>query len=114
MLQKRVLPVLLLQQGGLVKTTKFKQPVYIGDPINAVRIFNDKEADELIILDIDAGKTGKEPDYDLLERIAGEAFMPLAYGGAVQTREQVKKLLRMGFEKIILNTALHTRPGILK
>ena len=114
MLQKRVLPVLLLQKGGLVKTTKFKQPVYIGDPINAVRIFNDKEADELVILDIDAGKTGKEPDYDLLERIAGEAFMPLAYGGAVQNREQVKRLLRMGFEKIILNTALHTKPGILK
>jgi cyclase len=114
MLQKRVLPVLLLQKGGLVKTTKFKHPLYIGDPINAVKIFNDKEADELVILDIDAGKTGKGPDYDLLERIAGEAFMPLAYGGAVQNRDQVKRLIRMGFEKIILNTALHTTPGILE
>lgn len=113
MLQKRVLPVLLLQNGGLVKTTKFKQPVYIGDPINAVRIFNDKEADELVILDIDSAKNGKTPDYALLERIAGEAFMPLAYGGGVQTREQVRQLLRLGIEKVIINTALHRQPGLL-
>src|SRR6188768_3839631 len=113
MLQKRLLPVLLLQNGGLVKTTRFKQPVYIGDPINAVRIFNDKEADELVILDIDSAKSAKPPNYDLLERIAGEAFMPLAYGGGVQTREQVRQLLRLGIEKVIINTALHRQPGLL-
>ena len=113
MLQKRVIPVLLLQDGGLVKTTRFKNPVYIGDPINAVRIFNEKEVDELVVLDIDASKKNRQPDYALLEKLAGEAFMPVAYGGGVKSREQVRQLLRLGLEKIIINTAIHSTPGLL-
>jgi cyclase len=79
--QARVIPTLLLSGQGLVKTTKFKNPVYVGDPINAVRIFNDKEVDELVILDIDASRMDAEPNYELITELASECFMPLAYGG---------------------------------
>ncbi len=113
MFQKRVIPVLLLQNGVLVKTVCFKHPVYVGDPINAVRIFNEKEVDEMVILGIDASLKNKAPDYELLEKIAGEAFMPLSYGGGVRSKEQVKLLLRLGFEKVIINTALYEQPGLL-
>jgi len=113
MLKKRVIPVLLLQNGGLVKTVRFKNPVYIGDPINAVRIFNEKEVDELVILDIEASRVHREPDFELLGKLAGEAFMPLAYGGGVDTRNQVRQLLRLGFEKIIINTAFYFQEKLL-
>lgn len=101
----RVIPCLLLHDGGLVKTQKFKKPKYVGDPINAVRIFNDKYVDELIFLDIRASRLNQEPDYDLIARIAGECFMPLCYGGGVKTLEQAKKLVSLGVEKIAVNSA---------
>lgn len=104
----RVIPCLLLQDGGLVKTEKFKNPKYVGDPINAIRIFNDKYVDELIFLDINASRLNKEPDYDLVARIAGECFMPLCYGGGIKTVEQARKLVALGVEKISINsTAIH-------
>lgn len=98
----RVIPVLLLSNSGLVKTTKFKNPKYIGDPINAVRIFNEKEVDELVVLDIDATRQGREPDYELIEEVASECFMPLAYGGGVKSMEQAKRLFKLGIEKVVL------------
>jgi len=99
----RVIPVLLLREGGLVKSTQFRKFTYVGDPINAVRIFNEKEVDELIILDIDATRFNKGPDFDKIGQIAGEAFVPLAYGGGISTIEEVKKLFYIGVEKVIFN-----------
>jgi imidazole glycerol-phosphate synthase subunit HisF len=104
----RVIPCLLLQDGGLVKTERFKHPKYIGDPINAIRIFNDKYVDELIFLDISASRLNREPDYDLIARIASECFMPLCYGGGIKTLEQARKLVAIGIEKISINSmAIH-------
>lgn len=114
MLQKRIIPVLLLQKGGLVKTVKFKKPSYIGDPVNVVRIFNEKEVDELVILDIDASKECRDPDWKLLEKISGESFMPVAYGGGINNANQVRKLLRAGFEKVVINSAWYFKPNLLK
>lgn len=105
MLQKRIIPCLLLKGEGLVKTRKFKNPKYVGDPINAIRIFNDKEVDELILLDIDATKLSKEPNYKLLEEIAGECFMPLCYGGGINSVEQAHRIFSLGIEKICIQTA---------
>lgn len=102
----RVIPCLLLHHGGLVKTVRFKNPVYVGDPINAVKIFNDKEVDELMLLDIDATREGRGPNLDMLARIAREAFMPMAYGGGIRTLEDIQRVLSLGFEKVVLNTAL--------
>ena len=93
MLKCRVIPALLIRDGDLVKTLRFKNPEYIGDPVNAVKIFNQKEVDELIIIDINASKIGAEPDYRLIERIAGECFMPLTYGGGIATVEQAKRII---------------------
>tara|TARA_B100000212_G_scaffold102050_1_gene75158 strand:- start:2801 stop:3562 length:762 start_codon:yes stop_codon:yes gene_type:complete len=101
----RIIPILLIKDKGLVKTKKFKSPKYIGDPINSVRIFNEKEVDEIIILDIEASKEEKIPDFCLLEDIAAEAFMPLGYGGGIKTLEQVKKIFELGFEKVIINSS---------
>lgn len=109
----RVIPCLLLQDGGLVKTQKFKKPKYVGDPINAVRIFNDKYVDELIFLDIRASRLNQAPDYDLVARIAGECFMPLCYGGGVKTLEQAKKLVSLGVEKIAVNSAFIHQPDLV-
>lgn len=106
MLKHRVIPCLLLHNGGLVKTTKFANPKYVGDPINAIRIFNDKEVDELIVLDISASKEGCEPNYELLEQLAGECFMPLCYGGGIRTIEQAQKLFALGIEKVSLQSAV--------
>ncbi len=105
MLKHRVIPCLLLHQGGLVKTQRFAKPVYVGDPINAIRIFNDKEVDELMVLDIDASREGREPDYALIEQFAGECFMPLCYGGGVRNVEQARRLFGLGVEKVCLQTA---------
>lgn len=101
----RIIPVLLIQNGGLVKSIKFKDHKYIGDPINAVKIFNDKEVDEIVILDISASKENRGPNIEKLTDIASEAFMPLSYGGGITTIDQVKKLLYQGAEKVILNTS---------
>lgn len=106
MLSHRVIPALLLDQGGLVKTRRFREPKYVGDPINAIKIFNDKEVDELVVLDIGASRLNKKPDYDLISQFASECFMPLAYGGGINTIEQARKLFSLGVEKIILQSAV--------
>ena len=105
MYNARIIPCLLLRGNGLVKTRKFKDPVYIGDPVNAMRIFSDKEADEIVVLDIDASRLGQEINYELLAEMAGEAFMPMAYGGGIRTLEQVRRLIRSGIEKVVINSA---------
>ena len=104
----RVIPVLMMHQGGLYKSVKFKNHQYVGDPINAVRIFNDKEVDELIIVDIDATREKRGPNMQLLSEIASEAFMPMGYGGGLSNIEQVKQLVFEGYEKAIFNySAIH-------
>ena len=113
MLLKRYIPCLLLKDNGLVKTVKFKNPKYIGDPINTVRIFNEKEVDELIFLDIEATPKNKEPNYKLLAEIANECFMPLAYGGGIKTFEQAQKIFNIGIEKVAINTALHNNLSLV-
>ena len=113
MLKNRVIPSLLLKNGGLVKTTKFKDPKYVGDPINAIKIFNEKQVDELMVLDITASKEGREPNYSLIEQFAGECFMPLAYGGGIRTVEQAKRLFASGVEKICLQTAALENPALV-
>lgn len=105
MLKHRVIPCLLLRNGGLVKTEKFANPKYVGDPINAIRIFNDKEVDELMVLDISASREHREPNYSAIEQFAGECFMPLCYGGGVRTVEQARQLFALGVEKVCLQSA---------
>lgn len=109
----RIIPCLLINNGDLVKTKKFKNPTYLGDPINAVKIFNEEEADELCILDISSHKN-KAINFELLKDIVSEAFMPLAYGGGIDSLEAAKKLFRMGFEKLIFNTALSHNQQLIK
>lgn len=109
----RIIPILLLADSGLVKTTKFQKPVYIGDPINALRVFNDKEVDEIAILDITAWRTRRGPDLDRVAELSSECFMPLGYGGGIQNMDQIRALLRSGVEKVILNTAVHASPMIV-
>lgn len=105
MLKPRVIPCLLLRGRGLYKTVKFADPKYVGDPVNAVKIFNEKEVDELLLLDITATPEKREPNYELIGDIAGECFMPLGYGGGVTSVEQIRRLHRMGVEKVSLNSA---------
>jgi cyclase len=114
MVRPRVIPCLLLHDGGLVKTVRFKSGKYVGDPINTIKIFNDKRVDELILLDITATRERREPDYALIEEIASECFMPLCYGGAVQTVAQAKRIVSLGVEKIAVNTAAIARPEIVR
>lgn len=104
MLQVRVIPCLLLKDGGLVKTIGFTNPKYVGDPINAMKIFNEKEVDELILLDIDVSRKGREPDYSRIQEIVSEAFMPIAYGGGITRVEQAQHLVSLGVEKVVVNT----------
>ena len=106
MLHVRVIPVLLLRNSGLVKTVEFNNPRYIGDPINAVKIFNDKEVDELTFLDINAFISDKGPNFQLLKDISSEAFMPFSYGGGIRNLEDIKQLYGLGVEKIILNSSI--------
>jgi len=113
-LRHRIIPCLLLENKGLVKTIKFSKPRYIGDPINTVKIFNGKFVDELCILDIKASVENREPDFDLLKEIASEAFMPLSYGGGINSLEQIKKLLFIGYEKVIINSAFVRNPDLVK
>ncbi len=105
MKNNRLIPTLLLKNGGLVKTIKFKNPSYVGDPINTIRIFNQKEVDEIIVIDIDASRYKKEPNFKLIEEFAGECFMPLTYGGGIKNISQAKKLFSLGVEKICLQSA---------
>ena len=113
MLKTRVIPSLLLKNGGLVKTVKFGSPKYVGDPINAIKIFNDKEVDELVILDIEASKNTKGIDFDLLTRINKEAFMPLGYGGGIKNIQDAKRIFNLGYEKIIINSAALYNPKLI-
>lgn len=111
MLKHRVIPALLLHRDGLVKTRKFADPTYVGDPLNAIRIFNEKEVDELLLLDISATRERRGPDFDLITDFATECFMPFAYGGGVSTLEQAERLFRLGVEKVCLQSA--TRRDLL-
>src|SRR5688572_27536082 len=101
----RIIPTLLLRNSGLYKTVNFKNPVYVGDPINAVKIFNEKEADELMLLDYNASIEDRTPDYGKIAEIAGEAFMPMAYGGGVSSWDIAKKVFDCGYEKVVINSA---------
>jgi imidazole glycerol-phosphate synthase subunit HisF len=102
----RIIPVLLLNEAGLVKTKNFKNPVYIGDPINAVRIFNEKEVDELLLLDIYVSTQEHEPNYFWIREIVSESFMPLGYGGGIKSLDQIKKLFDIGIEKVIISSSM--------
>jgi cyclase len=110
MLKKRVIPVLLLQNDALVKTIKFNNPRYIGDPINTVRIFNELEVDELVFLDITATNENRKPNLSILSDIANECFMPLGYGGGLNSFDMAHSIFEIGFEKVILNSVMHSRP----
>ncbi len=114
MIQARVIPCLTLEGTGLVKTVQFKDPKYLGDPRNAVRIFNDKEVDELVLLDIRATAEGTPIQYDLIQEIVSEAFMPVAYGGGIQTVDQAKRIVHSGVEKAILSTAAFQSPDLIR
>lgn len=114
MLNVRVIPTLLLRNNGLVKGCRFKDHRYVGDPINAVKIFNEKEVDELVFLDIGATASGKGPNFDLLRDISSEAFMPFGYGGGITSCQHIEKLFNLGVEKVILNTSAYQSPQLIQ
>lgn len=113
MLLPRVIPTLLLKGKGLVKTARFKDPTYVGDPINAIKIFNDKGVDELVLLDIAATEEGRGPSFETIDNIASECFMPVAYGGGVTTIDHVRRALGIGIEKIVINSAALKDPQLV-
>lgn len=113
MLRPRIIPCLLVQNKGLVKTVRFGNPKYVGDPINAVRIFNEKEVDELIVLDIDATVNKVEPDYVMIRNLAAECRMPLCYGGGVRTVEQAVRIIKMGVEKVAISSGAIEDPSLV-
>lgn len=114
MLTTRVIPLLLLKGRGLYKTVRFQDPRYVGDPINAVRIFNDKEVDEIAIVEMGATREGREPAVELMADIASEAFMPLSYGGGIHTPEQARALFKLGIEKVAVNTHAVRDPDFIR
>lgn len=113
MLRTRIIPVLLLKNRGLYKGINFKNHTYVGDPINTVKIFNDKEVDELVILDIEASLKSKVIDYEYLKEVVSEAFMPIAYGGGINSVEQARKLFSLGIEKVVLNSSAFQNPSLI-
>jgi cyclase len=113
MLKSRIIPVLLVRNKGLVKTTKFSDDKYVGDPLNAVRIFNEKEVDELTVFDIDASVNGTEPDLKLIENLASECRMPLCYGGGIKSFEQAQSILSLGVEKVALSSSAIENPELI-
>ena len=113
MLRPRITPCLLVQNGGLVKTVQFKDPKDVGDPVNAVKIFNEKETDELMVLDIDATAQGAEPNFRLITQFAVECRMPLCYGGGIKTAEQAKRIIGLGVEKVAISSAALETPALL-
>lgn len=113
MLRPRIIPCLLIKNGGLVKTVQFGNPKYVGDPLNAVRIFNEKAVDELIVVDIDATVHNREPDYDLIKSLAAECRMPLCYGGGIKTVEQIQKIISLGVEKVSIGASAIYNPELL-
>lgn len=114
MINFRIVPCLLLRQGGLAKSTRFKRTRYVGDPINTIRLFNDMGVDEIVFLDIEASVRKVEPDYCFIENIASECFMPLAYGGGINTIEQAKRIIASGVEKVIVNSAAVLNPAFIE
>jgi cyclase len=114
MLRRRIIPALLMRDGGLVKTEKFSKERYIGDPINAVKIFNEKEVDELCLLDIGATTEGRSPAYEQINEIVSEAFMPIGYGGGINSMAYVEQLFKIGVEKVIMNTAAFENENLVK
>lgn len=114
MLENRVIPCLLLEERRLIKTTRFRKPRYVGDPINVVRILNEKEVDELLILDVAASRRGRPPDYEYIEDFVGECFIPVCYGGGVKTAEDARRLFHMGIEKVSISTAAFEQPGLVE
>ena len=110
---RRVIPCLLLSEGGLVKTRRFADPKYVGDPLNAIRIFNEKEVDELAVLDIVASKRNVPPDFALIEQFAAECFMPLCYGGGVRSMADAERLFSLGIEKVALQSAAIENPALI-
>jgi imidazole glycerol-phosphate synthase subunit HisF len=113
MLRPRIIPCLLIHNGGLVKTVQFGNPKYIGDPLNAVRIFNEKQVDELMVVDIDASRHGKAPNEAVIAQLAAECRMPLCYGGGVKTVEQVERLITLGVEKVAVSSAAVNDPHLI-
>jgi cyclase len=113
MLRPRIIPCLLVHKGGLVKTVGFKAPKYVGDPINAVKIFNEKKVDELTVLDIDATANKAEPDYRMIANLAAECRMPLCYGGGIKTAEQAKQIIGLGVEKVAISSAAVDNPDLI-
>ncbi len=113
MLRPRIIPCLLVHKKGLVKTVNFKDPKYVGDPINAVKIFNEKEVDELIVLDMDASAENREPDFTLIKNLAAECRMPLCYGGGVKSVAHAKQIINLGAEKVALSSAAVEKPKLV-
>jgi imidazole glycerol-phosphate synthase subunit HisF len=113
MLRPRIIPCLLVHNRGLVKTVGFSDPKYVGDPINAVKIFNEKEVDEIVVLDIDATAANAEPDYVMIRNVAAECRMPLCYGGGVRSVEQAVRIIRMGVEKVAISAAAVAEPTVV-
>lgn len=111
---KRIIPCLLLRDHGLVKTVKFNKSTYIGDPINAVKIFNEKEVDELVFLDIDASRKNMEPPYQVIRDIATECFMPFCYGGGIKSIDQIREIIASGAEKVAINSAAYYNPELIR
>jgi imidazole glycerol-phosphate synthase subunit HisF len=111
---KRIIPCLLYDGSGLVKTVKFKNPSYVGDPINAIKIYNEKEVDELILIDINASRQKRKPNFTKIADMASEAFMPFAFGGGVKTVSDFETLYKLGVEKVIVNSLIQTHPEIIK
>ena len=113
MLATRVIPTLLLKNGGLYKGIKFRNHKYVGDPINTIKLFNDKEVDELVVLDITASIESRGPDFELITEMASEAFMPMAYGGGLRKKEDADRVFSVGFEKIVVSTSLYEAPDFV-
>jgi len=113
MLRSRIIPCLLVRNNGLVKTIKFTDEKYVGDPINAVRIFNEKEVDELVVLDIDASVQGRGPDFKMIGDLAAECRMPLCYGGGITSAQDARHIMSLGVEKVALSSAIIQRPDLI-
>ena len=114
MLRTRVIPILQISNRALVKTVKYKNPKYLGDPLNAIKIFNEKRVDELLIIDINAAKRKSKIDFAYIEELCAECFMPIGYGGGIESLEDIKRLFTLGVEKIIVNTIIHTNPALIE
>ena len=114
MLRTRIIPIIQISNRALVKTVNYKNPKYLGDPLNAIKIFNEKRVDELLIIDINAAKRKSKIDFDYIEELCSECFMPIGYGGGIETLEDIKRLFTLGVEKIIVNSLIYTNPTLIE